>query len=135
MLANKAAGKPNWCHPGSLCSGGRYANGSACMLAVQSARGMLASAWHMATGGRQAELFRCRATDTCSDGVCPESKPPVWCLGLAGADVLAAFQQAQGAGFGMINWHAKVRDHPAAAQVLCALCAVAAADFAAVVAF
>jgi hypothetical protein len=108
MLANKAAGMPNWYHPGSLCSGGRYANGSAAMRAVQGARGMLACAWHIATGGRQAELFRCRATDTCIDGVCQDSKPPVWALGLAGADVLAAFQQAQGTGFGMINWHAKV---------------------------
>jgi hypothetical protein len=117
MLANKAAGKANWFHPGSLCSDKRYAHNSACMRAVQSARGMLACAWHIATGGRQAEAFRCRGTDTCVEGICEDSEPPVWCLGLAGADVLGAFQQAEGTGFGMINWHAKVRYnllHPAA---------------------
>jgi hypothetical protein len=115
MLANKTAGMRNWYHPGSLCSGGRYANGSAAMRAVQAARGMLACAWHIATGGRQAEAFRWRATDSSVAGVSPDINPPVWCLGLAGSDVLAAFQQAEGTGLGMINWHAKVRQRNSAA--------------------
>ena len=100
----------NWFHPGSMCSGGRYANGSSCAVAVQSAMGMLACAWHIATGGRQAEMFRWRGTDSGVDGVAAgKSKPPpVWALGIAGADVLRAFQQQQGTGWHMINWHAKV---------------------------
>jgi hypothetical protein len=108
MLANKAAGVPNWFHPSSLCSGGRYANSSVCMTAVQSALGMLSCAWHACTGGRQAEGFRSRKTDSGVDGVSSECKPPpVWVLGLAGADVLRAFQAAQGTSWHMINWHCK----------------------------
>lgn len=108
MLASKAAGVPNWFHPSSLCSGGRYANSSVSMTAVQSALGMLSCAWHEVTGGRQAEMFRCRKTDSSMEGVSSECKPPVWVLGLAGADVLRAFQAAQGTGWYMINWHCKV---------------------------
>lgn len=86
-----------------MCSGSRYANGSAAMRAVQAARGTLACAWHVMTGGRQAEAFRWRGTDSSVAGVSPDGKPPVWCLGLAGADVLAAFQEAEGTGWAMIN--------------------------------
>jgi hypothetical protein len=107
MLANKAAGVPSWFHPGSLCSGGRFANNSVCVTAVQSALGMLSCAWHLCTGGRQAEAFRCRKTDSGVEGVSAESKPPVWVLGLAGADVVRAFQAAQGTGWYMVSWHAK----------------------------
>jgi hypothetical protein len=59
-------------------------------------------------------------------GVSPDSKPPVWCLGLAGSDVLAAFQQAEGTGFGMINWHAKVRYKSAVKTIAVHQCAAAA---------
>jgi hypothetical protein len=77
---------------------------------LQSAMGMLSCAWHIATGGRQAELFRWRGTDSGVDGVSAGNSkpPPVWTLGLAGADVLRAFQQQQGTGWHMTNWHAKV---------------------------
>jgi len=106
MLANKAAGLPNWFHPGTLSSGARFANGSAAMTAVQAALGMLACGWHIATGGRQAECFRWRWSDTGAEGLSANFIPPVWVLGLAG--VLEEFQQAQGTGFYMTNWHCKV---------------------------
>lgn len=105
MMTNKAAGLANWFHPASLTTGVRFAHGSAAMTAVQSARGMLAAAWHMATGGRQAECFRWRWTDTGLDGLSEESVPPVWSLGLAG--VFQQFQEAEGTGFFMTNWHCK----------------------------
>jgi hypothetical protein len=80
------------------------------MTAVQSALGMLSCAWHQVNGGRQAEGFWCRKTDSSLEGVSSECKPPVCVLGLAGADVLRAFQAAQGTGWYMINWHCKVRN-------------------------
>jgi hypothetical protein len=64
MLANKAAGAPNWFHPRSLTSGAQYSNTSPAMLARQAAYGTLAAAWHLYTGGRPAECFRLRWGDT-----------------------------------------------------------------------
>jgi hypothetical protein len=64
MLASKAAGAPNWFHPGSLTSGAQYSNTSPAMLARQAAYGTLAAAWHLYTGGRPAECFRLRWGDT-----------------------------------------------------------------------
>jgi hypothetical protein len=106
VLANKAAGKPNWYHPASLTSGGRYANGSAPMRCVQAASGMLASSWHMHTSRRQAEGIRWRWSLTGVEGVSEESIPPVWGVGMAG--LLQLFQEAQGTGFYMVNWGCKV---------------------------
>jgi hypothetical protein len=49
MLTLKAAGDPKWYHPSSPTRGGRFANGSAAVLARQAAHGMLAAAWHLYT--------------------------------------------------------------------------------------
>eukprot|EP00883_Tetradesmus_obliquus_P000521 jgi/Sobl393_1/10546/SZX77775.1 len=64
MLASKAAGAPNWFHPGSLTSGAQYSNTSPAMLATQAAYGTLAAARHLYTGGRPAECCRLRWGDT-----------------------------------------------------------------------
>lgn len=114
MQQNKEAGLPNWFHPGSLTSGGRFSNTSACSRAVQAAYGMLACDCHDKTGGRQAECFRWLWTCTGVGGVLEEFEPPVWTLGLAG--LFGDFQDAQSTGFHMIDWHCKVRSLLAAAN-------------------
>jgi hypothetical protein len=95
MLRLKAAGDPKWYHPSSLTSGGRFANGSAAMLARRAAHGMLAAGWHLYTGGRPVECFRMRWDDISVPGA--DASPPVWVLGLAG--ILRFFQGMPGTGF------------------------------------
>ena len=105
MLQNKEKGMLNWFHPSSMTSSGRYSKTSACSQAIQAAYGVLACDWHDKTGGRQAECFRWLWTCTGVDGISQDCAPPVWALGLAG--VLGSFQDAQGTGYYMVNWHCK----------------------------
>jgi hypothetical protein len=99
MLTLKAAGHPQWYHPSSLTSGGRFANKSPAVLARQAAHGMLAAAWHLYTGGRPAECFRMRWDDSSVPEA--DAVPPVWVLGLAG--VLQSFQDMPGIGFCLVS--------------------------------
>lgn len=98
MLANKAAGVPNWYHPASFTAGGQYANKHPAMLARQACYGMLAAAWHIYSGGRPAELFRLRWYDS---GVPGAGDLPVWGLGVCG--LLKEFQDTSGTGFWTVS--------------------------------
>jgi hypothetical protein len=99
MLKLKAAGDPKWYQPSSLTSGGHFANKSPAVQARQAAHGMLATAWHLYTGGRPAECFRMRWDDSSVPGA--DASPPVWVLGLAG--VLKLFQDMPGTGFCLVS--------------------------------
>jgi hypothetical protein len=72
---------------------------------------MLATAWHIYTGGRSAECFRARWDDFKVPGL--DETPYVWALGLSG--VLQAFQDMPGTGFTMVselsNWRHGIELH------------------------
>ena len=78
-------------HPAQLTSGADFAHGSAAERCRHAAMGVLAAAFHLSTGGRQAECFRIRWQDATVvvteelTGVPGVAEVPLWVLSMAGA--------------------------------------------------
>lgn len=87
-----------------------FKQGSGAARAQVAALGMFQVAWFMYFAGRHAECFRSQWNHTEVDGVHDETAPPVWAVGQAG--LLGQFQDAQGTGFGSIQWHCKMSSRP-----------------------